>query len=167
MQWNIRFNNSRQNNTEKIEKNEIGNFTVAPRYEGYHGAVARTMIIGKPDERAVRQIEAEARAQSECAQMMKAGVLGETVEAHARAVMKAAGFETGFAYSGIHSVGVIEFEAPIFGPGCRECLRENMIVSLDVPNYDGSGIGSRTECGYFISKNETQCLTTDELVIKI
>lgn len=152
---------------KKIENNEIVNFTVAPRYEGYHGAIARTMIIGNPDERAVRQIEAEARAQKECAPMMKAGALGETIEAHARKIMKEAGFETGFAYSGIHSVGVIEFEAPIFGPGCTEYLKKDMVISLDVPNYDGTGIGSRTECGYYVGEDGAECLTNEELVIRI
>lgn len=150
-----------------VENNEIVNFTVAPRYEGYHGAIARTMIIGTPAEEAVRQIEAEARAQEECSSMMKAGIKGADIEAHARKVMKEAGFETGFMYSGIHSVGVIEFEAPIFGPGCEEYLKENTIISLDVPNYDRTKFGSRTECGYAITRDGAECLTTDELVIRI
>lgn len=152
---------------KKIENNEIVNFTIAPRYEGYHGAIARTMLIGTPDEKAVAQITAEAKAQKECSAMMKAGVLGADIEAHARKIMSDAGFETGFAYSGIHSVGVIEFEAPIFGPGCKEYLKDNMIISLDVPNYNASSIGSRTECGYAVHKDGVDCLTNDELIIRI
>lgn len=151
---------------KEIGNNEIVNLTIAPRYEGYHAAIARTLIMGEPDERAVKQIEAEAKAQIECAKMMKPGVLGSEVEAHAREIMKAAGFETGFMYSGIHSVGVIEFEAPIYGPGIKEIIKENMFLSLDVPNYDRSKFGSRTENGYFITSEGAELLTDVELVIR-
>jgi len=79
-------------------------------------------------------------------------------EAEARKIMGDAGFERNFMYAGIHSVGVIEFEAPIFGPTSKSVMKENMVLSIDIPVFDGDWGGMRIEDGYIIEKDNARRL---------
>jgi Xaa-Pro aminopeptidase len=106
----------------EIGENELVQVTVAPRYEGYHGAIGRPVLVGKQDSRMMEALEAAIHAEKTCAQNMVPGVEGRLAEAKARKIMEAAGYGESFLYSGIHSVGVIEFEPPIFGPSQAELI---------------------------------------------
>jgi len=46
---------------------------------------------------------------------------GPQVEAIGRRIVEEGGLGQYFLYSGVHSLGVIEFEPPIFGPSSRRC----------------------------------------------
>lgn len=48
----------------------------------------------------------------------------------------AAGLGEYFLYSGVHSVGVIEFEPPIFGPSSPAVLKPGMVISVDIPLFN-------------------------------
>ena len=143
----------------RIEKDDLVVITLAPRVEGYHGAIGRPIILGNPGDEAVRAVEAAHRAQLRCRVSIKANVAGRKVEATGRAVMSEAGWGKNFLYSGIHSVGVVEFEPPIFGPSSEEVLRENMVVSVDIPLFDAPWGGLRVEDGYLVRKDGCEWLS--------
>ncbi len=144
----------------KIEENDLVVVTVAPRYEGYHGACARSVIVGNPGERVIDAVKAEVRAQDVCGENLIAGKIGCEVEAMGRAVMSEAGYGENFLYSGLHSVGVIEFEPPILGPSSNTVIENNMVISVDIPLFEASIMGSRTEDGYVIANGKAERLTT-------
>ena len=57
-----------------------------------------------------------------------------------------------FAYSGLHSVGVIEFEPPISGPSSDAKLGKNRVVSVDIPLFNAPWGGLRLEDGFLITE---------------
>ena len=65
--------------------------------------------------------------------------------------MEAAGLGPNFLYSGIHSVGLIEFEPPIFGPSSTATLEEDMVVSVDIPVFNAPWGGLRVEDGFLVT----------------
>ena len=142
----------------KIQTNEMVLLTIAPRYEGYHAAIGRPVILGTPPDPAARAVEAASKAQEACYQALRAGVAGCEVEKIGRDIMAAAGFGQYFLYSGIHSVGVIEFEPPIFGPSSPTVLKSNMVVSIDIPLFNAPWGGLRVEDGYLITPNQAERL---------
>jgi Xaa-Pro aminopeptidase len=77
---------------------------------------------------------------------------GRKVEAIGRSIVGKAGFGKYFLYSGIHSVGVIEFEPPIFGPGSAGKLKKDMVISIDIPMFNAPWGGLRVEDGYLITR---------------
>jgi Xaa-Pro aminopeptidase len=105
---------------------------VAPRYEGYHAAIGRPVLVGDPGEEIHRAVEVAVRAQEACYRAMRPGVEGRQVEAIGRRIVEEAGLGPYFLYSGIHSVGVIEFEPPIFGPSSTAQLSQDMVISIDI-----------------------------------
>ena len=142
----------------EIRGDEIVLLTLAPRYQGYHAAVGLPVLLGAVSAEAKRAARAAAEAISVCAGKMRPGA-GREVEAAGREVMRVAGFERNFLYSGIHSVGVIEFEAPIFGPGSGEIMRDGMVLSVDIPVFDGPWGGLRVEDGFLVGPNGAERLT--------
>jgi len=143
----------------KIERDDLVVITLAPRVEGYHGAIGRPIILGNPSKEIVRAAKAAHQAQSRCRLAIKAGALGRDVEAIGRGVMSEAGWGENFLYSGIHSVGVVEFEPPIFGPSSEETLKENMVVSVDIPLFNAPWGGLRVEDGYLVQKDSFEWLS--------
>ena len=73
------------------------------------------------------------------------------MEAIGRRVMASENLEQYFLYSGVHSVGVIEFEPPIFGPGSPAVIQEGMVISIDIPIFNAPWGGLRIEDGYRVT----------------
>jgi Xaa-Pro dipeptidase len=130
----------------RIEADDGVLLTVAPRYEGYHAALGRLVLLGEPGGEIRAALEAAVCAQEACARALRPGVEGREVEAIGRRIVSGAGLGAHFLYSGVHSVGVVEFEPPIFGPSSPARLRQNMIISIDIPIFNApwGGCASRT-----------------------
>jgi Xaa-Pro aminopeptidase len=83
---------------------------------------------------------------------MRPGVEGREVEAIGRQIVEEAGLGPYFLYSGVHSVGVIEFEPPIFGPSSEAKIKNDMVISVDIPLFNTPWGGLRIEDGYLITE---------------
>jgi Xaa-Pro aminopeptidase len=134
----------------RVQNNELVLLTVAPRYEGYHGAIGRPVLVGDPGKEIGHAVDVACRAQEACFQAMRPGMEGRDVEAAGRRVVEAAGLGAAFLYSGLHSVGVIEFEPPIFGPSSAAKLAKDMVISVDIPLFNTPWGGLRVEDGFLI-----------------
>jgi Xaa-Pro aminopeptidase len=135
----------------RVEPDDLVLLTVAPRYEGYHAAIGRVVLVGDPGPVVRSALESAIQAQHAAAAALGPGREGRQVEAVARGIMSGAGLGQYFLYSGLHSVGVIEFEPPIFGPSSPALLKENMVISIDVPVFNAPWGGLRIEDGYVIT----------------
>ncbi len=149
----------------RVQANDMVLLTMAPRYEGYHGAVGLPVMVGNPPDIAQKALHAAISAQRACAALMKEGG-GCGAEAEARRIMEEAGYGRNFQYSGIHSIGVIEFEPPIFGPSSKEVMRENMVLSVDIPVFGGGWGGLRIEDGYLIQKEGAKRMTSIDYLVQ-
>jgi Xaa-Pro aminopeptidase len=135
-----------------IRADELVLLTIAPRFEGYHSAIGRPVLVGNPGREIRNAVDVAWRAQEACFRAMRPGVEGRNVEAMGRRVVEEAGLGQHFLYSGIHSVGVIEFEPPIFGPSSKSVFKSNMVVSCDIPLFDTPWGGLRMEDGFVITE---------------
>ena len=83
-----------------------------------------------------------------------------------RAVMQRAGYGENFLYSGLHSVGVIEFEPPILGPSSSTVIEKDMVISIDIPLFEAPIPGVRVEDGYLITQEGNIRLTNEPWFIR-
>ncbi|MCL1910505.1 MAG: M24 family metallopeptidase, partial [Kiritimatiellaeota bacterium] len=150
---------------KKIENNELVFLTVAPRYEGYHAAVGMSVLVGKVKDEIRTAAYAAAEAQKICAAAMRAGATAQ-VEQMGRDHMAKFGLEKHFLYSGIHSIGVIEFEPPIFGPSYKGVMETGMFLSIDIPVFDAPWGGLRVENGYIIGETGAETLADFPYVVE-
>jgi len=141
-----------------IQADELVLLTIAPRYEGYHAAIGRPVLVGNPGDEIRRAVEVAWQAQEACFRAMRPGIEGRAVEAMGRRVVEDAGLGPYFLYSGVHSVGVIEFEPPIFGPSSSALFQPNMVISVDIPLFDAPWGGLRIEDGFLITESGAERL---------
>ena len=134
--------------------------TIAPRYEGYHGAIGRVAAVGEVPPQIGAAVDAAIAAQDAVRAAMRPGVAGRELDRIARDRCREADLEQYFAYSGIHSVGVVEFEPPIMTSWQEECLAENMVLSIDIPFFFAPWGGLRIEDGFLIGSDGAEPLQT-------
>jgi Xaa-Pro aminopeptidase len=92
----------------ELRRDELILLTIAPRYEGYHAAIGRPLVIGGLSREVQHAMEVAVAAQTAAMEAMRPGVPGSAVEGAARRVVEAAGLGEYFLYCGVHSV----FHAP-------------------------------------------------------
>jgi Xaa-Pro aminopeptidase len=146
----------------QIQADELVLLTVAPRYEGYHAAIGRPVLVGYPGAEISRALEVAWQAQEACFQAMRPGIEGREVETVGRRVVEEAGLGHYFLYSGVHSVGVIEFEPPIFGPSSAAVFEPDMVISVDIPLFNTPWGGLRIEDGFLITETGAERLNRTE-----
>lgn len=139
--------------SRKIGAHELVWLTFVPKYQGYHAAVARPVAIGRLDGEISDAVRLAQKAQESIVANLKPGRRGREVEHEGRKVMAEKGLDRYFAYIGVHSVGMIEFEPPIFFSKSDEVICENMILSVDVPCFLAPWGGFRLEDGYLVTRD--------------
>jgi Xaa-Pro aminopeptidase len=149
-----------------IADHDLVLITVAPRYEGYHAAIARMILVGNPGAEIQRALDVAIQAQLACGLALRPGIRGSEAEAVGRSIVANAGLGEYFLYSGIHSVGVIEFEPPIFGPSSPAILLEDMVISIDIPMFNTPWGGLRIENGYRITSEGAEQLHDTPYLIR-
>jgi Xaa-Pro dipeptidase len=142
----------------RIGKGDHVLITLAPRYEGYHAAIGRVAAIGDIDDRIEQAMAVAIRAQEEAAAALKPGVTGAELDAISRDVCRAASLERYFAYSGLHSVGLVEFEAPILTSASTDALVADMVFSIDIPIFFAPWGGLRVEDGFLVTASGAEPL---------
>ena len=150
----------------QIAANDTVLLTIAPRYEGYHAAIGRLVLVGNPDPEVIRALEIAIQAQQTCGQALRPGIEGRQVEAVGRKIVADGNLGQYFLYSGVHSLGVIEFEAPIFGPSSPAALAKDMIISIDIPMFNAPWGGLRIENGYLITAGGAEPLHNTPYLIR-
>jgi Xaa-Pro aminopeptidase len=146
--------------TQPIRAGDHVLLTIAPRYEGYHGAIGRVAAVGEIRPEIEAAVQVAIRAQGAAAAGLRPGATGAAVDRIARDVCRAEGLEQWFAYSGVHSVGVVEFEPPILTSWYEEPLEPGMVFSVDIPMFGAPWGGLRIEDGYLIGAKGAESLTS-------
>ena len=98
------------------------------------------------------------RSQEATAGALRAGVSGAELDAVARDVCRAASLDRHFAYSGIHSVGLAEFEPPILTSTSSTILSPGMVFSIDIPIFFAPWGGLRVEDGFLVTDTDADPL---------
>ena len=137
----------------EVKDGDLVVVTLAPRYQGYHGAVARPFFIGKQSDTIMNVFELVKQAQEQTAAKLRPGVTAKEVDETSREVLNNAGIGNHFVYTGVHSTGVIEFEAPILASKSDVVIEKNMVYSIDIPIFITEWGGMRLENGYLITEN--------------
>ena len=135
----------------QIEAGDLVSVTLAPRYEGYHAALARAFLFRR-DPKVEAAIETARRGQRAAVEHFVVGTEGRVAAQAVRDVLEGAGTGADLPYVPVHSMGMIEFEPPIFLSSSEVRIREGMALSVDAALFHGPWGGLRLEDGWSIRK---------------
>jgi Xaa-Pro dipeptidase len=134
-----------------LQDGDLALLTIAPRYEGYHGVIARPISMGPASKEIRSAIESAIAASEASAAKLKVGAVGKDISGAGLDVLRKGNLIDLCVYSGIHSVGTSEFEPPILTSVSDFVVPNNCFLSIDVPLFMASWGGFRVETGYQVT----------------
>jgi Xaa-Pro aminopeptidase len=144
----------------KLKMGDCIALAIGPRFQGYHGQLGRPVILGSDvPEDLTRAMKVSAEALERTREMLKPGAIGKDVEAAGRDHVKNNGLGDYYVYSSCHSVGTVEAEEPVLGPGNRLVLQPDMVFNIDIPLFLAPFGGFRFEDGFLVKKEGNEKLT--------
>jgi Xaa-Pro aminopeptidase len=133
----------------RISAEDLVTVTLAPRYEGYHAALARAFLF-TGNARVEAAIDVARLGQRAAAEMLVAGREGRDAVAALHETLERGQTGATMPYVPLHSIGLVEFEPPIFMTSSPTRLRTGMALSIDSPLFHGPWGGLRLEDGFSI-----------------
>ena len=147
---------------KKIEKGDLVAIDLGAVYRGYSSDIARTFIVGKPNEELENDFDVLRRAEDAVLQKIHPGVSIEEIQAVAQEVMKTAGCKLIGPFG--HSMGLKRSELPRIGEGGKTPdlkLERNMVMALfQSPISSKGNNGIRLEDTIVVSESGAKTLTT-------
>ena len=132
----------------------------------YRSDMTRTICVGTPSDDQRRAYDAVRRANEECEQLARPGMLGKDLHAHAVRVLEEAGYGQYFRHGLGHGVGIDIHELPVVGVRGDKPLVEGSVFTVEPGVYLPHEFGIRLEdCGVMGSEGyEPFTQSTHELM---
>lgn len=143
--------------------NEMVMLGIAPRWKGYSGVFGDTLPVSGTFT----------QAQSECIKhikevlnltrdVLKPGKIGSEIDAPGRAYFKKIDYLKYLVCPFAHTIGIMEAEAPFFGPNSSDHIVPGMTICVDVSFFGHPEFnGLRIETGYEITEKGAVPLSTE------
>ncbi|MBO4344667.1 MAG: aminopeptidase P family protein [Victivallales bacterium] len=128
---------------------------IAPKVKGYAGVMGDYLpVSGEYTARQKECLKYLREAFCLTKEMLKPGLSGREIDAPARKYFDKLGFAKYLVCPFVHTIGLLEAEAPFFGPNSNDVLVPGMTVCVDVSFFGHPEFnGSRIETGYEITEN--------------
>lgn len=128
-----------------MQKNAFVTMDFGCVLDGYASDMTRTVVLGKANEEMKRVYQTVLDAQEAALKAVRAGVLGQEVDAAARNVIAAAGYGDAFGHSTGHGVGLEVHEGPAFSPAFDSAIPAGAVISVEPGIYLTGRFGVRIE----------------------
>ena len=142
-----------------IEGNEMVQFSVGAKYNGYCGNIGRVAVLGKLPQKHTDMIRIASDCLDETIATMRPGVAFAEVYDKFQARLNRHGFGGLSLYGPAHSTGLQECEAPWVDNRSGKVLQPNMVFNIDIWIADDR-YGVRLEDGVLITQTGLEELTT-------
>lgn len=142
-----------------IEGNEMVQFSVGAKYNGYCGNIGRVAVLGKLPQKHMDMIRIAGDCLDETIATMRPGVAFAEVYDKFQARLNRHGFGGLSLYGPAHSTGLQECEAPWVDNRSGKVLQPNMVFNIDIWIADDR-YGVRLEDGVLITQTGLEELTT-------
>lgn len=142
-----------------IEGNEMVQFSVGAKYNGYCGNIGRVAVLGKLPQKHMDMIRIAGDCLDETIATMRPGVAFAEVYDKFQVRLNRYGFGGLSLYGPAHSTGLQECEAPWVDNRSGKVLQPNMVFNIDIWIADDR-YGVRLEDGVLITQTGLEELTT-------
>ncbi len=147
--------------TNKVmEDGEMVMLGIAPRINGYAGTFGHTIPVSgeyTPEQKQCLKDMLEVMKVTK--DMLKIGNTGRQIDAEGRKLYDKGGYLKYLVCPFAHTMGLMEAEAPFFGPNGDDALEKNMIINVDVSFFGHPTLhGLRVETCYVITENGAEPL---------
>lgn len=143
----------------EIGLNEMVQFSVGAKYNGYCGNIGRVAVLGKLPQRHMDMIRIAGECLEETLSIMKPGVPFAAAYDAFQKRLNHYGFGGLSLYGPAHGTGLQECEAPWVDNRTQRVMEPNMVFNIDIWIADNQ-YGVRLEDGVLITETGMEPLTT-------
>jgi Xaa-Pro aminopeptidase len=148
-----------QPSTKKIEPGDLVIIDGGALYQGYHGDLTRTVVLGEASAQQKRIYSLVLQAQEAALAFLKAGVSGKSADWAARHVIETSGYGGNFGHGLGHSVGLAIHENPRLSPSEEGKIPEGAAVTVEPGIYLPGWGGVRIEDLVIVKQDGVRNLT--------
>ena len=149
-----------RNTLRKVKSGEILNIAAGVCYEGYNAIICTPHVIGEVPLEIKKAIKCAYEALNLAAESMVAGASADKVVNAYTEYLKDAGYIEFCPYGSLHSIGMLECEAPLFSAENKRTIEKDTVMCIDA-YFKGMEWGSfRIEDCYLITENGTKRTTS-------
>lgn len=149
-----------RNTLRQIQESEIINLAAGVCYEGYNGIICSPLVLGKIPQKIKDAVMCAYDALNYASAKMKPGTPCDVVLNAYTEYLTKYGYIDYCPYGSLHSIGMLECEAPTFTVGNKRVIEENMAICIDA-YFKGMEWGSfRIEDCYLITDKGAKRMTT-------
>lgn len=145
---------------KEMKSGEMVMLGIAPRINGYAGTFGHTVPVSgtyTPEQKKCLTDMIEVMQVTK--NMLKIGNSGRQIDAEGRKLYDKGGYLKYLVCPFAHTMGLMEAEAPFFGPNSDDVLQKNMIVNVDVSFFGHPTLhGLRVETCYVITEKGAEPL---------
>ena len=141
--------------TDKVmQAGEMVMLGIAPRVNGYAGTFGHTVpVSGEYTPEQKKCLTDMIEVMKVTKSMLRIGNTGRQIDAEGRKLYDKGGYLKYLVCPFAHTMGLMEAEAPFFGPNSDDVLQKNMIVNVDVSFFGHPVLnGLRVETCYVITE---------------
>lgn len=146
-----------------LESGETVMLGIAPRVNGYAGTFGHTVpVSGEYTDAQKKCIADMIDVMRAVKAELKIGSKGKDIDAAGRKLYEKGGYLKYLVCPFAHTMGLMEAEAPFFGPNSEDVLEKNMIVNIDVSFFGHPVLnGVRVETCYVITEAGAEPLSPE------
>ncbi|MDD3409174.1 MAG: Xaa-Pro peptidase family protein [Eubacteriales bacterium] len=145
-----------------LQKGDFVMMDVGAKIDGYFADMTRTVAVGGVTEEQERVYDTVLRAQQTALGLLREGAVCREVDAAARAVIAAAGYDGCFNHGLGHSLGLEIHEQPRLNQTCDAVLRAGMMTTVEPGVYLPHRFGVRIEDMGAITRDGFENMTHSE-----
>ena len=121
---------------KKLATGDLIRWDVGCVFEGYYSDIGRTYVFGEPSAKQVTYHQACRVSMEEAIAHVRPGAVPDEIFHKAVAVAQKSGIPH-FKRSHVgHGIGAELYDPPVFRPGVKIPLEENMIIDIETPYYE-------------------------------
>lgn len=145
-----------------IQRGDFVTMDFGAVHRGYRSDMTRTVAVGAASDEQKKVYETVLAAQAAALAKMRAGAACREVDAAARDLIYAAGYEGCFGHGLGHSVGIEIHESPACNPRSEDTLQAGMIMTAEPGIYLENKFGVRIEDMVWITEDGYVNLTKSD-----
>jgi Xaa-Pro aminopeptidase len=126
----------------------------------YKSDLTRTLCVRTIPAKLEAVYKVVLKAQERAIQKIRPGILGQDVDAEARATIEKAGFGRFFSHGTGHGIGLEVHEAPALRPNSQTILKPGMVVTVEPGIYIRGWGGVRIEDDVLVTRSGHELLST-------
>jgi Xaa-Pro aminopeptidase len=148
-----------RNTLRKVQPGEIIDVNAGALYEGYNGVICTPVVLGEVPDHMKKAIAVGWDAERLVADALKPGVSSRQLVKVYGDFLEKKGYRKYSPYGAVHSIGMLECEAPFFSAKRDVFLAENSTVCLDVYFADMPWGSFRIEDTFIVTSKGAEMVT--------